>query len=108
MRILENMLSPEDSPITLIFSEHDTARADPYCPWPAVTHPNWSTMQKHEVFVTRLMIIDISSHGLQTCSNPRCGERNKGGFTMMPVKANKLRWCERDVERKIKITGLVV
>lgn len=96
MRILENMLSPQDSPITLIFSEHDTARADPYCL--CSDTPNWSKMQKHEVFVTRLMI-HISSHGLQTCSNSRCGERNKGGFTMMPVKANKLWWCETDVEK---------
>lgn len=97
MRILENMLSPQDPPITLVFSEHDTARADPYCP--AVTHPTgvrcrviFSRVMNHvEVFVTRL-IRHISSHGLQTLSNSRsrCGERSKGGFTKMPVKADNV------------------
>lgn len=48
MRILENMLhelhpSPQTHPITLIFSEHDTARADPHCPCSDI--PNRSTMQ---------------------------------------------------------------
>lgn len=48
MRILENMLqetcpSAQIPPITLIFSEHDTARADPYCPNSDI--PNWSMMQ---------------------------------------------------------------